>query len=239
MGNRWKEIWNKNKEFTLSDMDGEEFDVYSRLKGLDGFDVSVEDAEAYFRRFYDMTIKMWEHIQSEETIHSVYEVGCGSGPNLYLLQNRGMRVGGIDFSASLSDIARQIVKESDSIRTDEAINLDTDEKYDVVFSDGVFAYFSDETYGLKVLEKMYEKASKVVMVSEEFDKSMKQECEDYRRKMLEGYEERYRGLDKVFYEKDMFRRFAEERQCRIEFENVENEYYWNSRFLFHCIIYKG
>lgn len=239
MGERWKEIWNKDKEFTFSEMEEkDEFTVYRELKKLDGFDVSVEDAEAYYRRFYDATIAVWNHVRETTGVCSAYEVGCGSGANLYLLQNRGMKVGGIDYSSFLADIARQVVEDRGSIRTDEAIMLNVEEKYDIVFSDSVFAYFPDEAYGLKVLEKMYEKASKVVMLQEVFDKSMQQECEAYRRKRFADYEERYRGLDKIFYDKEMFSRFAEARHCRIEFSGVDNEYYWNSKYLFNCCIYK-
>lgn len=95
-----------------------------------------------------------------------------------------MRVGGIDYSDSLSGIARQIVKDSSNIVTDEALRLDTDEKYDAVFSDSVFAYFPDETYGLEVLKKMYEKAAEIVTIREAFNRFMKQEREEYRRKCM-------------------------------------------------------
>jgi len=239
MENRWREVWNKNKEFKLFGKEGEnEFAVYRELKRLDGFDVSVENEEAYYRRFYDETVAVWDRVRKMTDVSSAYEVGCGSGANLYLLQNRGMKVGGIDYSTSLTDIARQVIKESGTITTDEAVRMDTGEKYDVVFSDSVFAYFPNEAYGVRVLEKMYEKASRVVMVREVFDKSMQQECEAYRKKRYADYEERYRGLDKVFYDKEMFSRFAKERHCRIEFDEVDNEYYWNSKYLFNVCIYK-
>jgi len=67
---------------------------------------------------------------------------------------------------------------------------------------------------------------------------MQQACEAYRRKIYTDYEERYRGLDKVYYDREMFGQFARERHCRIEFSKVENEYYWNSAYLFNCCIYK-
>lgn len=240
METRWKEVWNKNKEFTFPEKEeGDEFAVYRELKRLDGFDVSIEDVEAYYRRFYDETVDVWNQVRKRIDVRSVYEVGCGSGANLYLLQNRGMKVGGIDYSDSLSNIARQIVNDRGSIRTDEAIRIDTGEKYDAVLSDSVFAYFPNEAYGLKVLEKMYEKATGIVMIREVFDKSMQQECEAYRKAKYADYEERYRGLDKVFYDREMFHRFAEERFCRIEFSEVDNEYYWNSKYLFNCCIYKN
>lgn len=238
MEEQWKRVWNKDKKFTLSKIGKDEFAIYRELKRLDGFDVSVENAEAYYWIFYDSTVTIWEHVRDTVGIHSAYEVGCGSGANLYLLQNRGMKVGGIDYSVPLSGIARQIVKPYGSITTDEAVRLNTDEKYDAVFSDSVFAYFPNEAYGLEVLKKMYKKASKVILIQEVFDKSMRQECEAYRRKIYANYEERYRGLDKIFYDKEMFNRFAQERHCRIEFNGVNNEYYWNSKYLFNCYIYK-
>lgn len=239
MESRWKEVWNKDREFILPEKEGkDEFTVYRELKRLDGFDVSIEDAEAYYRKFYDETIAAWDQLQEETGSCSAYEAGCGSGANLYLLQNRGIKVGGIDYSASLTGIARQVVEDGGSIRTDEAVKMDINEKYDVVFSDSVFAYFPSEAYGLEVLEKMYEKASRAVMIREVFDKSVQWECEAHRRKLYADYDERYRGLDKVYYDREMFDRFAREKKCRIEFSGVENEYYWNSKYLFNCCIYK-
>lgn len=239
MDNKWKEIWNKKGEHfdeLLLKMD--EFTVYSELKRLDGYDVSVENKEAYYRSFYDSAVSMWETIKSETGMVSAYEVGCGSGANLYLLKNRGIKVSGIDYSVNLANIAGTVVGDSNCIEIDEALHMPTEEKFDVVFSDGVFPYFADEAYGEAVLEKMYAKANKVVLLSEIFDKAKKAECEEYRRSMLDGYDQKYVGLDKVFYSRDMFHQFAKEHRCRIEFSDVTNEYYWNSKYLFNCFLYK-
>lgn len=70
-------------------MEGEglnEFSIYRELKRLAGFDVSVEDAEAYYQSFYDETIAAWNWVEKSQNIYSAYEVGCGCGANLYLLQ---------------------------------------------------------------------------------------------------------------------------------------------------------
>lgn len=133
MENRWKEVWNKDRDFVFSGIGEDEFAVYRELKRLDGFDVSIEDAEAYYRAFYAEANTAWNHVREAVDICSAYEVGCGSGANLYLLQNQGIKVGGIDYSASLTDIARQVVKDCGDIRTDEAVKIDTDDKYDAVF----------------------------------------------------------------------------------------------------------
>ena len=57
--------------------------------------------------------------------------------------------------------------------------------------------------------------------------------------MIDNYDERYEGLDKVFYKRELFTQFADEYQCKIKFRNVENEYYWNSKYLFDCYLYKA
>lgn len=238
MGNRWKEIWNNR---TLPDIlvhPGEdEFGIYAALKEMDGFDVSVENREGYYRNFYDTAVEMCETLRKNECIKSVFEVGCGSGANLYLLKNRNMKIGGIDYSQTLVEAANKILG-NDAVHMGEAIDIHTDEKYDVVLCDSVFAYFPSEEYGAEVLRKMYQKAEKMVIISEVFDKDSEEECNRYRRSMMEDYDEKYKGLEKIFYSRNMFRDFAREHKCRIAFTEVTNEYYWNSKYLFNCVLYK-
>ncbi|MCM1237583.1 MAG: class I SAM-dependent methyltransferase [Ruminococcus flavefaciens] len=238
MDNKWKEIWNKKGgNFDQLFLKEDEFDVYRELKRLDGYDVGVGEEELYYRNFYDSAVGLWECMSGEMEIASAYEVGCGSGADLYLLKNRDIEVGGIDYSVNLANIARKMVGEK-CIETGEATDMKTDEKFDAVFSDGAFPYFSDEAYGEKVLEKMYEKARKAVIILEIFDRATKEECESHRRAMLDDYDEKYAGLDKTFYDREMFQRFAREHKCRIEFADVKNDQYWNGKYLFNCFLYK-
>lgn len=242
MDNKWREVWNnKGINFSTVDLMSEgmdEFAIYSALKKLDGYDVSIQEIEGYYRNFYKASVGMWEKLKKISGISSAYEVGCGSGANLYLLQQRGIVTGGIDYSENLVQIAQKVLGKEDGIAMGEAVNMSVDDRYDVVFSEGVFAYFPDEQYGLSVLEKMYEKATKAIIVIEVFDKSLQCECERHRREMIPDYDEKYTGLGKMFYEKDMFRDFAERHHCRIEFGTVDNPYYWNSSYLFNCYFYK-
>lgn len=242
MGNKWKEIWNGK----VADVDiqklcdiKDEFTMYSALKKLDGFDVNVEEAENYYSSFYHSAIHIWETLIRDKKISSAYEVGCGSGADLFLLKNRGIKTGGIDYSANLSGIAGSVLGKTCAVETGEAMAMSSGDTYDLVFSDSVFAYFPDEKYGESILEKMYEKANKMVVILEVFDKDWQDECERHRRAMLPDYDERYAGLEKVFYSRAMFRNFAEKRHCAIRFDSVENPYYWNSKYLFNCYIYKA
>lgn len=231
--NRWHEVWN-NRKIDLGIVEkSDEYDLYKELKRLDGFDVNVENSEKYYKDFYN---GMLDTIQKKmKGIKSIYEVGCGSGANLLLFQNREMKVGGIDYSQSLTNVAKNIVTSQD-IDCDEAINLDVDEKYEIVISDSVFAYFTSQEYGMKVLEKMHQKAKKGVILLEIFDEDKKDECIQHRRALVENYDELYKGLDKIFYKKSMFEKFAKEHNYKLEFTEVKNEYYWNSKYMYNVLL---
>ena len=235
MTNRWKEVWNNRKIDADKLKESDEFTLYKELKRLDGFDVQIENEDAYYRAFYDGICDIFEtRLSSAE---SIYEVGCGSGANLFLFKRRGKRVGGVDYSEKLIEVAKKMIP-AENIIAEEAINITTEIKYDAVISDSVFAYFCDETYGRAVLEKMYNKATAQIMLLEIFDKDMEDECIAYRRASVENYDEKYSGLDKVFYPKQMFIDFAQEHGCDIEFGPVKNEYYWNSRYMYNCFMTK-
>lgn len=241
MGNLWKSIWNKRVVGKM-DIDslltnGSEFEIYKQLKKLDGFDVSVENENGYYENFYNSAVGTWEKLKIENNIHSAYEVGCGSGANLILMKKRGIDVGGIDYSEQMVNIASKIL--GGGITTGEAVDMNMNEKFDLVLSDSVFAYFPNEAYGRNVLEKMYEKSNKVIAILEVFDKQLESDCNKHRREMIEDYDRKYEGLDKIFYPREMFVNFANDNKCRIEFTKVENDFYWNSKYLYNCFIYKA
>lgn len=89
-----------------------------------------------------------------------------------------------------------------------------------------------------VLERMWAKAGKMVVVTEVHDQEKKDEHMAYRRKCVENYDEVYAGLDKTFYTREMFLQFAEEHGGRCEIVQPDNELYWNNRFVFDCYLYK-
>lgn len=109
--------------------------------------------------------------------------------------------------------------------------------FDVDVADSVFAYFPDEAYAEKVLDKMIKKAGKAVLVSEVFDSETRSDCMQHRRSQIENYDERYEGLDKLFLSRSFFKRVAAEHGLRIRFTDVINPMYWNSRFMFNCFLY--
>mgnify|MGYP001128315282 CR=1 FL=1 len=105
----WKDIWNR-KTLQLGEGKEDEFTRFCQLKKANGFDVAVSDEQEYYQYFYDNFLRLYETLLSitNNDIQSVFEVGCGSGVNLMMFGNRGIReLGGIDYSQSLVDVCRK------------------------------------------------------------------------------------------------------------------------------------
>lgn len=175
----------------------------------------------------------------EGAIKSVFEVGCGSGPNLLLFQKfyKDMRVGGIDYSDSLIEVAKKFIQSNDLV-CNEAVCLDVSIKYDAVISYSVFHYFPDYEYAWGVLEKMYKKANRVIGILDIHDLRKKESFLNYRRSLTPDYDNRYKGLDKLFFDKTFFLEFAEKFNCDVKFEVSNVGSYWNNQFVYHCYLYK-
>ena len=120
----------------------------------------------------------------------------------------------------------------------EADRVFTEPKYDLVLADSVFQYFQDAEYGMRVLEKMWKKAKKIVVITEIHDEKMKEEHLNYRRQCVEDYDEKYKGLDKTFYTKEMFQEFAKQAGAKCLIVKPDNELYWNNKYVFDCYLIK-
>lgn len=170
-------------------------------------------------------------------LKSVYEVGCGSGANLYLFERDGIECGGIDFSANLIRGAQTILV-SDDLTCDEAVELSGLPCYDGVFANSVFSYFLDLDYARAVLEKMVIKSRFSIGIIDIHDVDKKEDYTTYRKSQIKDYEERYKDFPKLFYPKEFFINFAKEHDLDIEFSDFAMDNYWNNDFVFHCYMYK-
>ena len=240
MGNNWKNIWNNRQSDVVSD-DGSrsEFEIFCELKRADGFDVAVSDAESYYRNFYNEFDRYSGQLKEliGET-GSVFEVGCGSGVNLFLFKRRfGCIVGGIDYSESLVECARKILGDEEII-CGEAVNVKKTPQYDVVMAEGVFEYFESLDYAESVVELMIAKSRKLVYIGGAYDKAKEEEMMAYRRSMIPDYDNRYKGLDKCFYPKEWFEELAERSGRAIMFTEVRNPEYLNAKYQYKCYIYR-
>ena len=235
----WKQVWNSRKT-NLSDENKDLKMVFEEMKRMDGYDFNGDTLK------YTDYINQWQCMDrnlqfsyENKKYTSVFEVGCGSGPNLFLYNEfyPDYKVGGIDFSESLINFATKRVRSND-IKCCEAINLDINDKYDFVISLGAFPYFKDLNYAKEVLNKMYEKANHAIAIIGITNKESEVDYTNYRRKTIKNYDEKYKGLDKLFYDKKFFIDFAKEHNAEIKFSKYKLEKYWNYEFLFDCYLYK-
>lgn len=239
MNKNWKKIW-ANKTLKGFDINKDEFSVFCDLKKANGFDVNVNDEQLYFSSFYNDWLEMYKKLSelTDNNIHSVYEVGCGSGVNLYLFKNRinNVILGGIDYSQGLIDIAKNVVTSTDLV-CGNAENIDTNTKYDCVIADSVFQYFGSLEYADNILNKMILKSKKAVYISEIHDIDLREEWLEHRRNSMENYDQIYEGLDKLFYSRQWIRDIAEKNGRQVIFYKNDNPEYWNSRYVFNCFIF--
>ena len=236
----WKAIWgNKKTPEDLMKEERPEFEIFCALKKADGFDVAVADEEAYYRAFYAEFERFYEKLRELcGGFGSVYELGCGSGVNLYLLGRRcGCALGGMDYSQSLIDSAASVLEGAELVCGDAA-ELQIDKKYDVVMEESVFEYFSSWEYARKVASLMIEKSSRLAYFGGIYDKALEEEMMAYRRSVIPDHDERYKGLDKCFYPKSWFEELAAEYGRKILFTEVKNPEYLNGKYQYNCYIYR-
>jgi trans-aconitate methyltransferase len=229
----WQEIWNKR---IIHGLDQSNNISLQDLIFADGFDtgagkINSEDWEQYIR-----VISKKIDLAPRD---SIFEIGCGSGAFLFLWYKEGHVVGGIDYSENLVSLAQHVMKEM-NFRVSEAIKVDTDEKFDIVLSNGVFHYFRDYTYAQEVMERMIMKARKAVAILEIPDLARKEASEGARRAALpEGeYDKQYKDLKHLYYDREWFTQFSDESGYKIEIFNQNIKEYGNSQFRFNVVIKK-
>lgn len=233
--NNWKDIWeNRSVDDSIYTLNNNQ-EVFAELKKINGFDVIDNGLsyEALFEQFNKICRKVDLGIEK-----SIFEVGCGSGANLFMFQNRGFKVAGLDYSHTLVETARKILDLNDEIVCDEAINLDVDKKFSTLLSNSVFSYFESLDYAERVLEKMYEKSLSHIVLIDLHDAAKKSDFLDYRRRVIEDYDERYKNLPKLFYPKEFFIKFAKTHNMSIEITESDLKGYWNNPFVFNCYMHK-
>lgn len=242
--NKWQSIWN-DRRFPDEIQDGTTEDTFFALKRLMGINTAGEIGGADFiRQFEKNLVKMG--MDSKNEPNSFFEVGCGSGANLYYLGKKHEKtiLGGMDYSEPLANAARKalsaasIMARVQELYVDEARNIDTSIKYDCVFARSVFQYFPNEQYGIDVAGKMMEKANGCVGIFDLFDLHKKEDLLSYRRSVIENYDEKYKDTPLQFYSKESFLNLADEHHCDVLFTRDPLKGYHNETFSFDVYMYK-
>ena len=229
--NNWKAIWNKREDNFNLETQTDDKKIFEQLLLIDGYDLEGGlPLESWLTYYEDLKNNLG--LKEGDT---AFEVGCGAGAHLFLLERAGIKVGGLDYSEKLLSILKKVLPENKLLECicDEAKNLPTEIKYDAVFSTGVFIYFEDLNYAKIVMEKILSKAKRSIGILDVYDADLKEECLAYRRKTIPNYDERYKNLDKLFIPKKFFEDFAAEHNLKICFKKNELQNYGNAPFSYH------
>lgn len=200
MKNEWKNLWSNRSADQNILQNGDKKQIFLELKRSNGYDVMGElSYEAFIENYYYETrdnLSCFDaNIYAPIQLQSVYEVGCGSGANLYLFEQDGISCGGIDYSTNLISSARQVLYTAD-LCCGEAKDISVTPQYNSVLSDGVFCYFKDKLYARQVMEKMCEKATYSVGILQIQDQKKEDEYLKYRRANIKNFDEKYKNLPK-------------------------------------------
>ncbi|MGN7478787.1 methyltransferase [Solibacillus silvestris] len=227
----WDRIWSTKEKIEVDKFSGE--NLFLKLKEINGFDI-VDGALNYrsFLQQHNQVLSKLKYLK----FSSVFEVGCGSGANL-LLFDKNLTLGGLDYSQSLIETANQVVNLQE-MQLGEAKDLDSSLKYDILYSNSVFSYFPDLKYAEDVLNKIYEKTIKAIVIIDIHNIDYEEDYLNYRRSIIKNYDELYKGLNKLFYSKKFFEEFALKNNMKIEFAESTMKGYWNNKFVFNCYMYK-
>ena len=240
MENHWQELWNNRKINSDKISAEDERQLIMELKRIVGWDFknsSVNFGE--FRKEYNY-IKENLGFTGDAT-GTVFEVGCGSGANLYFFKKDGFKVGGSDYAENLLNVTKKVIGAENLIEcvVGEAADLPTKIKYDAVFAAAVFYYFSDLSYAEKVLDHMVAKANLSVGILRMLNEDTKDDYLKYRRAHVKNYDELYKNLPKLFISKNFFKEYAAKNNLKVSFPKHHMEGFWNEPFNFDCFLHKN
>ena len=234
MDNKWREIWNRRKPVT-GGLTGDWEHVYLELKRLNGYDVMEGGISLDAWLELDAEIQQRLHLTHGDR---VFEVGCGAGANLYLLQRAGIIVGGTDYAEGLVAIARAVLPHAIELYAGEADAIDTTQKYDAVYANSLLHYLPNLGYAEHVLLRMLEKTTGAIGLIDVHDRDKEEAFHAYRRSVIPDYDARYKGLSNLFFPRSFFEDFARAHDLRIVFTPMQLRGYWNAPFVFNCFMYR-
>ena len=243
--NCWEKIWNEKGAID----DNENFEgmsaeaVFCRLKELmgitvfDGNGVTVNDFVVQFER--NIREMIFSPVGNFEP-QSFFDLGCGTGSYLFLLQKKFpcAKLGGADFSKGFIGTASRVIANPLELCDCEASGIDTSLKYDVVYSRSIFQYFPDKAYAEKVVRLMLAKSNYSTAILDVHDIEKEQEFLDYRRSKVEDYDKKYSDTRHLFLPKEMFLKIAAENNCSVKFAHSHLPGYWNDRFTYDVYMFR-
>jgi len=229
----WNDIWaGRRLDPTLGSR-------LAQLLAIDGYDTPFATVS---EETWTAHVAGWAETLGLIEGSSVFEIGCGAGAFLYPLAGLGCRVGGLDRSPALVDVARAVLPDGVFLVT-EAAEMELQPTVDVVVSCAAFLYFPSLEYASQVIERAARKARRAVLVLDLPDAACRDAALAHRVASLggeEAYQARYSGLDHLYYSREWFEealRSAGLGRVQVADQNLAG--YVNGRFRFNAWGFAG
>lgn len=216
----WITFW-KNQKMTMT-----EKDLQSLLTYEGGWYGEVNEAEFVE---YVKKLKSFYNLDG-----SIYEIGCGPGAHLYVLQSFGHAVGGLDVNEEFISFARNCLKNADFDHF-EACAVPTDKKYDYILISNSINYFPSKEYVYQTLSKCVLKMNKGILLTEvndsdyydEYRKGLQHLNEQQRLDELQGndfqsVDDFYYHAERLSFDKSFFIRFARDFNLSITIQRTSD-----------------
>lgn len=233
MGNRWQNLWQEKG------LDGE-VPTLTKLIGMVGWktdegDLPVEE----WLNFVDRTCDKLKINPGD----AILEVGCGPGGFLLPFYQNDYRVSGIDYSASLIEICKQVMPNG-VFHTTQANRLPfADAQFDVVLSNSVCHYFPDHDYAEAVLKEISRCLAQggrgAILDANDAAKEAAFMAHRYERfGGKESYEKLNSELPQLFYDKEWFIETGLKYGLAGYTEDQNIDWYRNSQYRFNYFFEK-
>lgn len=232
----WSHVWaRRSVEHTDSALNLDE------LLRLDGFDVgSIRAMQVASWREYASSIAIRLHLRREDL---VFEIGCGAGALLLALQEQaGARVGGIDFSGALIDVATRALPSGQFFVADATAPPSPEieavvAKSTAVVSNGVIHYFPSLEDVSRMVGWIANLVPQIALLEIPDAATMSASEEERAAALPPGeYAQRYekRGLRHLYIHRDEMHDIAQAHGLTVETVQQDIRGYRQSRFRFNA-----
>jgi ubiquinone/menaquinone biosynthesis C-methylase UbiE len=202
---KWKEIWINKKINT------KKHSIEDLIK-FNGFSDHASISKRLYKKFISKLVKKLRINKQSD----IFEFGCGTGLNLFLLKKFCKSVSGYDYSDNLIRIAQSILKKK-NISAKKKVFNNKYKKYDICIINSVFQYISKKNIEL-ILNKLANITKNKIYIGDIYDANHRKNFIKEKKKFysnIDEYNKKYKYLNYTFIKKSFFKKYAKKSNMKI------------------------
>jgi len=229
---KWQEIWTKKGKVQTPT-------TLLELIHIDGFDSGISQmTEAIWYKLVD---KVHARLALTQADH-ILEVGCGAGALLIPLAEKGLKCVGVDYSASLIEVA-QNYSDKATFEVAEISQLPFEaQTFNKVFLHSVSQYLGNLEYAEKAFQELLRvcrQPSKIAFFDvPDFAKKEASEATRAAEIGVEKYKALYSELQHLYYPKEWFEELGQKYGYTATIQDNDLTEYGSSQFRFDVVLSK-